>query len=50
MTQKISVSLTVNGQSRTVSALPDTPLLWVLREELKLGPTPIKIRVRKRGS
>jgi isoquinoline 1-oxidoreductase alpha subunit len=39
MSQKITVALTVNGQSRTVSALPDTPLLWVLREDLKLTGT-----------
>ena len=39
MSQKITVTLTVNGQSRTVNALPDTPLLWVLREDLKLTGT-----------
>jgi isoquinoline 1-oxidoreductase alpha subunit len=33
------VTLTVNGQPRTVNALEDTPLLWVLREELKLTGT-----------
>lgn len=32
-------TLTVNGQSRTVTADPDTPLLYVLREDLELkGP------------
>jgi isoquinoline 1-oxidoreductase alpha subunit len=31
--------LNVNGATRTVSAEPQTPLLWVLRENLKLtGP------------
>ena len=31
--------LTVNGQERQVSVDPGTPLLWVLREELKLTGT-----------
>lgn len=31
--------LTVNGQRRTVDVLPDTPLLWVLRDELGLTGT-----------
>ncbi len=30
------IALTVNGRRRTVDAPPDTPLLWVLRDELKL--------------
>ena len=33
---KISVALTVNGKPASVSVHPDMPLLWVLREELKL--------------
>jgi isoquinoline 1-oxidoreductase alpha subunit len=33
------VTLTVNGRTRTVNVLEDTPLLWVLREELKLTGT-----------
>jgi|TARA_B100000315_G_C14547827_1_gene574165 aerobic-type carbon monoxide dehydrogenase small subunit (CoxS/CutS family) len=33
------ISLTVNGQTRTVEAAPDTPLLWVLREHLGLTGT-----------
>src|SRR5690349_14995510 len=32
-------NLTVNGQSREVSVDPTTPLLWVLREELKMTGT-----------
>jgi isoquinoline 1-oxidoreductase alpha subunit len=32
-------SLTVNGRLVTVEADPDTPLLWVLREHLKLTGT-----------
>ena len=31
--------LTVNGQPKTVTADPGTPLLWVLREDLKLTGT-----------
>jgi isoquinoline 1-oxidoreductase alpha subunit len=33
------VTLTVNGRSRTVDAEADTPLLWVLREDLQLTGT-----------
>ena len=33
------IKLTVNGKQRTVSAPPDTPLLWVLRDELALTGT-----------
>jgi isoquinoline 1-oxidoreductase alpha subunit len=32
-------TLNVNGQSRTVDAAPDTPLLWVLRDSLGLVGT-----------
>jgi isoquinoline 1-oxidoreductase alpha subunit len=32
-------SLTVNGQSHTVDADPDTPLLWVLRDHIGLTGT-----------
>lgn len=32
-------ALTVNGQTRTVTSAPDTPLLWVLREDLNLPGT-----------
>ncbi len=35
----MSITLTVNGTPRTVEAEPDTPLLWVLREELGLTGT-----------
>jgi len=31
--------INVNGQSREVSADPSTPLLWVLREDLKMTGT-----------
>jgi isoquinoline 1-oxidoreductase subunit alpha len=33
------VAFTVNGQQHEVSVAPDTPLLWVLREYLKLTGT-----------
>jgi isoquinoline 1-oxidoreductase alpha subunit len=39
MSEKITTTLTVNGRRQTVTALPDTPLLWVLREQLKLTGT-----------
>ena len=31
--------LTVNGQQRSVTADPGTPLLWILRDELKMTGT-----------
>ena len=35
----ITVSFTINGQKRDVSVDEDTPLLWAIREELRiLGP------------
>jgi len=39
MEQTYDLTLTVNGKPHTVTALPDTPLLWVLREDLKLTGT-----------
>jgi len=39
MSQMTATSLTVNGKRQTVTAHPDTPLLWVLREQLKLTGT-----------
>jgi isoquinoline 1-oxidoreductase alpha subunit len=35
----MSLALTVNGKAVQVAAEPDTPLLWVLREHLKLTGT-----------
>ena len=35
----MSVTVTVNGERRTVDVPPDTPLLWVLRDELELKGT-----------
>ena len=31
--------LNINGQDREIEALPDTPLLWVLRDNLQLNGT-----------
>jgi isoquinoline 1-oxidoreductase alpha subunit len=39
MSQMIATSLRVNGVTQTVRAHPDTPLLWVLRDTLKLTGT-----------
>ncbi|MDP0929635.1 (2Fe-2S)-binding protein [Paracoccus onubensis] len=33
------ISFTVNGEERSVDVDPDTPLLWVLRDELRLTGT-----------
>ena len=35
----MAITLTVNGQQRTVESAPGTPLLWVLRDELNLTGT-----------
>jgi isoquinoline 1-oxidoreductase subunit alpha len=35
----MTIALTVNGKTASVTAEPDTPLLWVLREHLKLTGT-----------
>ena len=39
MAQMTTTSLTVNGKRQTVTALPDTPLLWVLRDVLGMTGT-----------
>ena len=39
VTTDAAISFTVNGQRRTVSVAPDTPLLWVLRDTLGLTGT-----------
>ena len=39
MTSNIDVTISVNGVRQKVSVPPDTPLLWVLREQLKLTGT-----------
>ncbi len=35
----MSLTLKLNGQTHTVNAEPGTPLLWVIRDELKLTGT-----------
>jgi isoquinoline 1-oxidoreductase alpha subunit len=35
----VSTSLTINGKPMTVQAEPDTPLLWVIRDEVGLTGT-----------
>jgi len=35
----MAINLTINGQSTAVDALPDTPLLWVIRDVLNLHGT-----------
>jgi len=39
MPERITVAFRVNGAPQRVRAFPDTPLLWVLREDLKLTGT-----------
>jgi aerobic-type carbon monoxide dehydrogenase small subunit (CoxS/CutS family) len=34
-----TTSLIINGKRQSVTALPDTPLMWILREDLKLTGT-----------
>ena len=35
----MAMSLNINGEQVPVQAAPDTPLLWVLRDELELTGT-----------
>ncbi len=35
----MALTLTLNGETHTVDAEPGTPLLWVIRDELKLTGT-----------
>jgi isoquinoline 1-oxidoreductase alpha subunit len=35
----MAIAVRINGQTRQVEAEPDTPLLWVLRDELRLTGT-----------
>ena len=43
-------TLNVNGQSRTVDAAPDTPMLWVLRDTLDLPGTKLGCGVGQCGA
>jgi isoquinoline 1-oxidoreductase alpha subunit len=44
------ITLTVNGEERQITADPDTPLLWVLRDELKLTGTKFGCGVAQCGA
>jgi isoquinoline 1-oxidoreductase subunit alpha len=35
----MSTTLTINGSAKTITAADDTPMLWVLRDELKMTGT-----------
>ena len=35
----MSIQLRINGTTRKIEAAPDTPLLWVIRDELKMTGT-----------
>jgi isoquinoline 1-oxidoreductase subunit alpha len=35
----MAITVTLNGTARTITAAPDTPLLWVIRDELRLTGT-----------
>jgi isoquinoline 1-oxidoreductase subunit alpha len=35
----MAITITINGQSKAISATPETPLLWVIRDELGLTGT-----------
>src|SRR6516164_6515677 len=42
----MSISFTINGKAADVEAEVDTPLLWVLREHLKIDWDEIRLRRR----
>lgn len=46
----MSVSFRVNGQERTVEAEPETPLLWALRDNLRLTGTKFGCGVAQCGA
>lgn len=35
----MAITLTINGEPRTVDADPETPLLWIMRDELQMTGT-----------
>jgi isoquinoline 1-oxidoreductase alpha subunit len=45
-----SFQIKVNGESRTVDALPDSPLLWVLRDQIGLTGTKFGCGVAQCGA
>lgn len=46
----MAVELTVNGIPHTVDVAPDTPLLWVIREHLKLTGTKFSCGIAQCGA
>jgi len=46
----MSITLKINGVSREIAADPDTPLLWVIRDELDLTGTKFGCGVASCGS
>ena len=46
----MAISLTVNGEALSVDVDPDTPLLWVLRDELRLTGTKFGCGVAQCGA
>lgn len=46
----MAISFTVNGKDVSVDADPDTPLLWVLRDELRLTGTKFGCGVAQCGA
>ena len=46
----MAIQLEVNGEPREIHADPDTPLLWVLRDELKLTGTKFGCGVAQCGA
>ena len=46
----MSMNLDINGQSRAINADPQTPLLWVIREELGLTGTKFGCGVAQCGA
>lgn len=46
----MAISVNINGQSREIDADPDTPLLWVIRDELDLTGTKFGCGVAACGS
>lgn len=46
----MAISLTINGETREIEAEDDTPLLWVIRDELNLTGTKFGCGVASCGS
>lgn len=46
----MSTTLNINGKNRTVDAAPGTPLLWVLRDHLKMTGTKFGCGVAQCGA